>query len=341
MRVIRTVRGDIALQELGIAATHEHLCCNQGLCPSSYDFATPAGGREWLWKLMVLQDPDVIVAELNDFRAAGGRAVAEVTVHGWGRDVAVLQQISTRADVHVVATSGFYVEECHPPFVAEWSIQKLADFLVRELTVGADGTEIRTGLLKSALSRRLVIEGADEKCARAVALAHKRTGFAITTHTSGPSRFEVEGGNMGMQHLDLFEAEGVDPARVIIGHADGVADIRHLVALARRGVYIQFDMIGKTHWLRDETRVELLCRLVELGYEDHLLLSSDNCHMTHLKVSGGIGYDHILRNFVPQLHKVGFDDALLKRILVENPARALAVETTAKKRCGKISSLDK
>jgi phosphotriesterase-related protein len=43
-----------------------------------------------------------------------------------------------------------------------------------------------------------------------------------------------------------------------------------------------------------------------------------------LKVGGGPGYDHVLRDFVPKLRQAGFDDALLRRILVENPARALS-----------------
>jgi phosphotriesterase-related protein len=149
---------------------------------------------------------------------------------------------------------------------------------------------------------------------------------AITTHTTGSSRFEIEGGNIGMQHLDLFESEGVDLSRVIIGHTDENGDIRQLVELAQRGAYVQFDVIGKIHWLLDETRVDLLCELVDRGFEDHLLLSSDRCREIELKVKGGPGYDHVLRSFVPKLREAGFDEALLHRILVENPARALAFE---------------
>jgi phosphotriesterase-related protein len=274
---------------------------------------------------MVLRDPDLIVAELAGFYAAGGRAIAEMTASGWGRDVAVLKDISERSGVHVIAISGFYIEDCLPAFVDESSIEELEEGVVHEVAVGADGTDIRTGLLKSGISRP-VIEGLEAKCARAVAGAQKRTGLAITTHTSASSRFEVEGGNIGMQHLDLFESEGVDPARVIIGHTDENGDIRQLEALARRGATVQFDVIGKTHWLLDETRVELLCQLVDKGYEDRLLLSSDRCREIELKAHGGPGYDHVLRDFVPRLRQAGFDDGLLQRILVENPARVLAFD---------------
>jgi phosphotriesterase-related protein len=274
---------------------------------------------------MVLLDKDLVVSELADFYAAGGRAIAEMTSSGWGRDVAALKEISERSGIHVIAISGFYVEDCLPEFVDKAGIEELVDIIVQEVTEGADGTGIRTGLLKSGVGRP-VIEGREAKCARAVARAQLRTGLAITTHTSASSRFEVPGGNLGVQHLDLFEEEGVDPSRVIIGHTDEKVDIRNLVAMARRGAYLQFDVIGKLHWMLDETRVELLCRLVDKGYEKHLLLSSDRCREMELKARGGPGYDHVLRDFVPRLREAGFDDALLKCILVDNPARMLAFD---------------
>jgi phosphotriesterase-related protein len=318
MTVVRTVLGDIAPEELGVTATHEHLYCDQRLCRSDLDFPGT-------YAKMVLLDRDMVVNELADFHAAGGRAIAEMTASGWGRDVAALKEISERSGVHVIAISGFYVEDCLPDYVDEAPIDELVEIIVGEVDEGADGTRIRTGLLKSGVGRP-VIEGLEAKCARAVARAQIRTGLAITTHTSASSRFEVPGGNLGMQHLDLFEEEGVDPSRVIIGHTDENVDLRNLVAMARRGAYLQFDVIGKLHWMLDETRVDLLGQLVDKGYGDRLLLSSDRCREMELKTRGGPGYDHVLRDFVPRLREAGFDGSLINLILVENPARVLAFE---------------
>lgn len=318
MKIIRTVRGDIWPEEMGVTATHEHLYCDQRLCRADLDFPGT-------YAKMVLQDKDLVVSELADFYAAGGRAIAEMTASGWGRDVAALKEISERSDVHVIGISGFYVEDCLPEYVDEASIEDLVEIIVREVNEGADGTEIRTGLLKSGVGRP-VIEGREAKCARAVARAQMATGLAITTHTSASSRFEVPGGNLGMQHLDLFEKEGVDPSRVIIGHTDENVDIRNLVAMAERGAYLQFDVIGKLHWMLDETRVELLSQLVDKGYGGRLLLSSDRCREMELKARGGPGYDHVLREFVPRLREAGFDESLINLILVENPARILSFE---------------
>jgi predicted metal-dependent phosphotriesterase family hydrolase len=318
LKVIRTVNGDIPPSDLGVTLTHEHLYCDQRLCRSEGSFPSAANP-------MVLRDVDLVVKEVGEFFAAGGRAIAEMTVHGWGRDVAVLREISQQSGIHVIATAGYYIEECHPDFARDASVEELAEFLVRELSDGADGTPIRPGLLKSGVGRP-VIEGAERRCALAVARAQKITGVTITTHTSGSSRFEIRGGNIGTLHLDLFEAEGVDPARVIIGHTDENADIRQLIALAKRGAAIQFDVIGKIHWLLDETRVELLAKLADKGYGGQLLLSTDRNRVTELKAKGGPGYDHVLRDFVPKLRQAGFDEASIRKILVENPSRVLAVE---------------
>jgi phosphotriesterase-related protein len=39
---------------------------------------------------------------------------------------------------------------------------------------------------------------------------------------------------------------------------------------------------------------------------------------------GGFGYGHILRSIVPRLRRRGIDDATVRKLLVENPARVLA-----------------
>jgi phosphotriesterase-related protein len=314
---VETVRGPIAPAALGITHAHEHLWCDQRLCR--------ANGR---WRgapqPMVLDDPEVILEELAEVRALGVGAIVETTVAGWGRDVARLRDFSERSGLHIVATSGYYVEACLPADAHGLDIDDLAARLVREATAGADGTSIRPGVLKSAISRP-VIEGAEARCARAVARAHRVTGLPITTHTSATARFEIPGGTIGAAHLDLFEAEGVRADAVIIGHVDENPDIRHLEALCARGAFVQFDVIGKEHFLLDATRARLLMRLVERGWADRLLLSTDRARPTDLRRHGGRGYRHLLAGFVPRLRASGMEERAVSAMLVDNPARALRV----------------
>ncbi|MCH7978259.1 MAG: hypothetical protein IH935_04695, partial [Acidobacteria bacterium] len=54
------------------------------------------------------------------------------------------------------------------------------------------------------------------------------------------------------QTLDIVEEEGVDLGRVILGHADEIAnDLPLMVELLERGVYIQFDLIGREEALTE------------------------------------------------------------------------------------------
>jgi predicted metal-dependent phosphotriesterase family hydrolase len=272
---------------------------------------------------MVLDEPESILEELAELRALGAGTIVETTVAGWGRDVARLRELSERSGLHVIATSGYYVEACHPPDTGTLDVDALAERLVREVTLGADGTTIRPGVLKSAISRPS-IEGAEARCARAVARAHHRTGLPITTHTSASARFEIAGGTIGAAHLDLFESEGVPPDAVIVGHVDENPDVRHLDALCRRGAYVQFDVIGKEHFLLDATRARLLLRLVD-RWAGHLLLSTDRARPTDLRRRGGPGYRHLLANFVPLLRAAGMEERAVTAMLVDNPARAFQV----------------
>src|SRR5262249_56449958 len=124
----------------------EHPRCDQSLCRQS---GHGGGPRD----MMRLDEPEAILEELAEVRVLGGRAIVEVTVAGWGRDVGRLRDFSQRSGLHVVATSGYYVEACHPPWAAGLDVDALAEALVREVTEGADGPDVRPGVPTRAVSR--------------------------------------------------------------------------------------------------------------------------------------------------------------------------------------------
>jgi len=318
--MIETVLGPIAPDELGICLPHEHLWCDYALAPRT-ELADAARASN---SHMRLQDMAQMEAELRAFHAAGGRSIVEVTCDGWGRDLDVLAKLSERTGVHIVATAGYYIEPCIPRFVSEWPLQQLADHITREITQGVGsrtGSSRRCGVLKSAIHRAR-IEGVEAKVLAAVAIAQRRTGVAITTHTTGSRRQEIDGGTIGVQHWQFLKAEGVPADRLIIGHVDERPDIDVLCTLAAEGCFIQFDVISKEHWLLDATRAELICAMVQRGYAHNLLMSHD-CNRTYeLHAAGGLGYCHIFERFVPRLLAGGMTTADIETIMVRNPARA-------------------
>ncbi len=322
MAIIRTVNGDIDPGDLGFCQAHEHVWCDYRM-----------GARKWLdstvrrdpHDTMLYDEPERMLAELRAFRAAGGDALVDVTTNHWRPDPATLRWLSSTSGVHIVAAGGFYVESTIPEWVDSESIRGIADRLVQE-TCAADGASgVAVGLFKSAITRAR-IERAEAKALRAVCRAILRTGLVMTTHTDGGTRLEIPGGTHGLAHLKIFAQEGVPAHRLIVGHVDERPDIGVLDALAAAGCYVQFDVIGKEHWLLDDTRALLLAEMRDRGYLDRLLLGTDRCRKAELyRERGGHGYTYLFDRFFERLRRVAhFSDQEIEVIMRENPARALA-----------------
>ena len=64
--------------------------------------------------------------------------------------------------------------------------------------------------------------------------------------------------------------------------------------------------------------------VLEAGFEDHVLLSSDFSSSFDLKSNWGAGFSAPLVQFVPKLRHAGVDEATLQKMLVDNPRRFLA-----------------
>src|SRR4030095_8710149 len=107
----------------------------------------------------------------------------------------------------------------------------------------------------------------ERKVFRAVGTAHVATNLPIFTHTGIP-------GKAALEQLNILEDAGVDPKRVIIGHLGNLVDTNVYVhkTLCRRGAYIGFDRQGGGG---DANVVPMVMALIEAGFADHLMFSSD------------------------------------------------------------------
>ena len=70
--------------------------------------------------------------------------------------------------------------------------------------------------------------------------------------------------------------------------------------------------------------MSLIKEVLDAGYEDHVLLSSDFASEPETKFNGGAGYSSVTAVFVPKLRYAGVSEATLHKILVDNPKRFLA-----------------
>ncbi|UYM04060.1 phosphotriesterase family protein [Solicola gregarius] len=300
--MIETVSGPIDASELGFTLPHEHVFIN--LMPEYRGDG-------------LLNDPDLMALELEEFRREGGASVVETTSGGLGRDPQALRTVAERSGVAVVMGSGYYRDPYLPPHeIDRTSISGLSEVIVHDIEVGVDGTDVRAGIIGEVGCDKWYVSALEERCLRAAARAQLRTGVAITTHAA---RWPV-----GHAQLDIFEHEGVDPRRVIVGHCDSVPDAAYHVALAERGAYVQFDMLGiYTSEYEQAKRVRFVRNLVEAGYADRVLLSHDVCLRSSLLANGGVGYTHLARSFLPRMRDAGVSDELIDAFTVRNVADVL------------------
>ena len=189
-----------------------------------------------------------------------------------------------------------------------------------EIETGVDGSGIRPGIIGEIGTDKPWLTALEERVHRAAGRAARLTGLAITTHSVMSP--------VGLAQLRVFEEEGVDPARVVIGHADSYPSLEHYLEIIRRGANLEFDFLGMSFTPMEGTGepriVDLARELIERGHADRLLLSQDVCHNSQLKAYGGNGYIHLFEAFLPQLRAAGVPDAAIHQMTVINPARILA-----------------
>jgi phosphotriesterase-related protein len=294
--LIWSVSGAMEINQAGIVMVHEHLAAR-------------------ISAQQIVDDMPVLESELNDLLSYGCRTVIEMTNIGMGRDVRRLKQLAQKSGVNIIASTGFYVESHYPDWLADTQTEELTHLMVTELEQGIEGSDIRAGVIGEIGSSQNVITPNEYKVFRAAARAHLQTGRPISTHTSL--------GTMATEQANLLEEEGVDLQYVTIGHLDLTESFDTLLAIARRGAFIQFDTFGKNTYQPDEVRMERLLRLVDAGFCDSIMVSVDISRNEYMKAYGGFGYDHFLRVILPELRKLGLDDGCIHKILEENPRRFL------------------
>ena len=129
--------------------------------------------------------------------------------------------------------------------------------------------------------------------------------------------------------IDILTQEGVEPDRIVIGHTDTVKNLQYSVDLLERGVYVEYDcmMAVKSGGAIAEheltRRVEYLRDLVEMGYEDRILLSQDVSQRSHQAARGGPGLTFIFEEFAEAATAAGVEPEVLRRISTDNPRRVL------------------
>ena len=318
--IIRTVLKDCRPDELAGGATlfHEHL----SLAP---DFLTrferysaetralngpsapalPAAPTE-----AFMQDMELMTNELAIARREGIGCIVDGGHPDMGRDIAALRQLSMRSGMPIVAGAGFYTQPFYPNALAAMTEDQIARALIQQAESDRAGVFGEIGSWDD-------MTATERKVFRAIAKAHAATNLSIFTHTGIP-------GKAALEQLDILEDSGVAPNRIAIGHLGNLVDpsVQVHKAICRRGAFVGFDRQGRPE---DAQQVPLVMALLDAGFADNLLFSSDLARANALKrFDNTLGYAKTLTVFVPKLKAAGASDDVLRRIMVDNSRRFLA-----------------
>lgn len=333
---MRTVNGDLDPTEVGQVMFHEHVL---------FDIVPPGtmGDRdsdiqtEERWQIDYLSnedpanahqtDPEIAAAELQHFAADGGSLIVDQSVFGLARDAASLASVASEAGVQIVAAAGSYTAPYLPSTFTKLDVDALTQRFIDEVTVGLDGSTCRAGLI-GEMGCSWPMAPIERSALQAAARAAVQTGASLSVHPGrDPSACS--------EILTLVEAEGLDPARIILCHMDRTyPDGDGIAELLLRGANVEWDFFGieqSHYWMGevalpiDRDRLHLIQGFADAGYADQLLVSQDICTKTRLRKWGGHGYGHILRNVRPMMRRFGFDPALIGKLLRDTPLRLLTI----------------
>jgi phosphotriesterase-related protein len=315
--VINTVKGPIDSSRLGTTLMHEHVFVLSTEVMQNY----PEG-----WGDEEKRVADAI-SRLNQLKARGVDSIVDLTVIGLGRYIPRIQRIAAETDLNIIVATGIYTYNDVPmyfhfqgPGTELGGPEYMTDMFIRDITEGIGKTGVKAAILKCATDKPGVTPGV-ERILRAVAQAHRKTGVPISTHTHAHSE-------RGLEQQQIFQVEGVDLTRVIIGHSGDTTDLNYLEKLVGAGSYIGMDRFGIDTRLPFEDRVNTVARMCQRGHADKMVLSHDaacfNDWLPEAALSAVVPNWHFLHihdDVIPALKERGVTDEQVHAMLVDNPRK--------------------
>lgn len=304
MPTLITTLGAKTAQEVGVILPHEHIFTDL----RRYDQAGYSEGQAA--DVVALMAP-----ELRRARAAGVTALVECTPVGVGRRADILRVVSEAAGFPLVAPTGIYREPWIPPWAHAASEDELCAWMVGELQGEIEGSGVQAGWIKLSAGDDGLTE-CETKILRAAARAGAATGAVIGSHTRR--------GRVAREQADIIEMCGYSAGRFIWIHAHNEPDFAMNLELARRGVWIEYDAIGRD--AGDDVFFERTLRMLDAGLGGQVLLSHDRGWYDPAKPGGGTprSFTYLSEQFLPRLRAAGVDESTIRMLTVDNPWRAFA-----------------
>lgn len=328
--IIRTALKDVPPASLGEILVHEHLQAS-----STYTSArataqptqtpSPGGEEGWVsqfsnnmdakagevWTSNFSEDLDLMIEEMKLAQKDGITAIVDCgpPLH-WTLRPEYLRQLSKLSGMAIIIGGGYHTQPRYPAEVSRMSEDELVEQFLR------DSVPQRWGVM-GEIGISAPITPDERKVNRAAGKMQALTNLPIISHTAN--------GAFAVEQLDLFESAGAKAPHILIGHmgAQTMVPIDVFKTICKRGAFIGFDRVGGREQ-SDAKQVPMIKDLIEAGYVDNILLSSDGSASPNiLKSKGGPGWSRAFTVMGPRLRQAGVEEAALRKIMVDNPRRLL------------------
>jgi len=314
MATIETVSGPVDEEQLGLTLPHEHIRSTseavRATFPHLYDEQA---------------EFDRAVAEFKEVADRGVKTVVEPTCMDLGRDVGLIKRVAEATGLQFVVCTGVYGSRYTflPQCFANREIDDLVDAFVHDIEEGIQGTDIKAAFLKCAVDEPGITDDV-EKVLRACARASQRTGRPIMSHSHPAS-------GTGLKQMDVFDEEGVDPAKVVIAHTGDTDNLEYIEELLSRGCYIGMDRYGIDLFLPIEPRNATVIELCRRGHAEKMMLSQDYVSTLDWFPAELIAqtlpkwsFTLVLDEVIPALKEAGVTDEQVNTMMIDAPRRWLA-----------------
>jgi phosphotriesterase-related protein len=287
---IMTVLGPIAPQAMGVCLPHEHILSRFGvdpLEPGQYD------NKEALTE---------VTPYLQYIKELGCQTIVDCTAAYFGRDAALLKQLSQASGMQLITNTGYYGaanDRYVPEFLQKEKAEAIARRWISEFEKGIADTGVKPGVIKTAVDAGS-LSPTDRKLIQAAAITHAATGLTIAVHTAN---------NPGAvkEQLAILKAERVSPQAWIWVHAHDAAEIKDLLEAAAQGAWISLDGIRTFHYSNGKKQgnqtldkhLSYLQALHKAGFLNQVLLSHDGSSFPVGGADTKRPFDTLFTTFIP------------------------------------------
>jgi phosphotriesterase-related protein len=133
----------------------------------------------------------------------------------------------------------------------------------------------------------------------------------------------------------MFQEEGVDLSRVIIGHSGDSTDLEYLEKLIANGSYIGMDRFGMDNRGSFEDRVATVAEMCARGHANRMVLSHDAFAAmfgpeqwlgVNQHASPNWNWMHLIKDVLPALLDRGVTEEQIEQMFSHNPRDIFGVQ---------------